>query len=79
MPILSVGIQAERSESSAQGHTAGKDGAGFELVILGQTHRAEPSLGKIPPSTVLGESFCLSESPFFFFFFHLSNGIYSLI
>lgn len=58
----------------ALGHTAGKDGAGFELVILGQTHRAESSLGKNPHSRGLGKSFPLSEP----FFCHLPNRIRDL-
>lgn len=63
MPVPSAGMQAERSESSAQGHAAGKDKARSELVILGQTHRAESCLGKSPHSMVLGKSFGLSEPP----------------
>lgn len=55
----------------ALGHTAGKDRAGFELVILGPTHRAESSLGKSPHRRGLGKSFPLSEP----LFCHLPNRI----
>lgn len=62
MPILSVGTQAEGGESSA-----GKNGAGFEPVSLGQTHSPELSLGKSPHTQSWASPFASLSPPGFSF------------